>query len=482
EPALPAHVRGPHVRLPDERPRLRAAVRPAGGRGVRPRPRRRHPGRGRPQHLRRAGERGQQAVRQPRPPAAGQGRPPRHADRRRWLPGPEGPRRDHPAGALGGRRLRHPQPRRAAGTAGAGPGRARGPGRDRRVAGDLPLGAALPPGVGVLGLGGHLGGLRQHLHLLHRPVAARHREGPPARRRPGRGGGAGRAGRAGGHPARPERQLLRPRVRRPVRLRRPAAGRRGRRRAGAGPVHLAAPAGLHRRRDRRDGRDPGGLPLAAHAAAVRLGRGAAGDAPVLPAGALPRDPVPGPGRDAGRRDHHRHHRRLPRRDRGRLRRDAVAGRGGPLRRRVHLPVLTPPRDAGRHDGRPGAPRGRPGAVRAAGRRAGRGGAGGEPGAGRLDRRGAGGRGRGPQGRRDRAAVRAGPRRSAGALRLRGRGGPAGRRGDHRGHLRRPAPPGRRLPAAVAPADGRGRRVRGRPPPGHPGGPRGPAGDADRPRI
>ena len=35
--SVPApYVRGPHVRLPDERARLRAAVRPAGGRGLRP--------------------------------------------------------------------------------------------------------------------------------------------------------------------------------------------------------------------------------------------------------------------------------------------------------------------------------------------------------------------------------------------------------------------------------------------------------------
>ena len=39
----------------------------------------------------------------------------------------------------------------------------------------------------------------------------------------------------------------------------------------------------------------------------------------LPAGALPGHHRQGPRRDAGRGDHHRHHRRLPRRDRGRLR-------------------------------------------------------------------------------------------------------------------------------------------------------------------
>ena len=124
-------------------------------------------------------------------------------------------------------------------------------------------------------LGVDLGRLQQHLHVLHRPVAARQGEGPPARRRPGRGRGAGRRRRARGDPARPERQLLRRRVRRPARVRQAAARLRRDRRAGAGPVHLAAPDGLHRRRDRRDGRDPDGLPPAAHAAAVRLGRGAA---------------------------------------------------------------------------------------------------------------------------------------------------------------------------------------------------------------
>ena len=87
---------------------------------------------------------------------------------------------------------------------------------------------------------------------------------------------------------------------------------------GAGAVHQPAPARVHRRRHRRDGRDAGGLPPAAHAAAVGVRRRAAPDAPRLPAGALPRDHRPRPGRDARRRDHHRHHRRLPRRDRGGL--------------------------------------------------------------------------------------------------------------------------------------------------------------------
>ncbi len=57
-----------------------------------------------------------------------------------------------------------------------------------------------------------------------------------------------------------------------------------------------------------------------------------------------REPLHGPGRADPRarprlRDHHRHHRRLPGRDRGGLRRDARSGRGGRLRRRLHLRLL-----------------------------------------------------------------------------------------------------------------------------------------------
>ena len=95
-----------------------------------------------------------------------------------------------------------------------------------------------------------LGRLQQHLHVLHRAQPARPGGGPAARRHPGRDRGAGRRRRAGGHPARAERELLRRRVRRPAGVRQAAARLRRDRRPGAGPVHLAAPAGLHRRRDR----------------------------------------------------------------------------------------------------------------------------------------------------------------------------------------------------------------------------------------
>ena len=42
------------------------------------------------------------------------------------------------------------------------------PGRDRRVAGGVPVDAAGPARVGLRGLGVDLGGLQQHLHVLHR--------------------------------------------------------------------------------------------------------------------------------------------------------------------------------------------------------------------------------------------------------------------------------------------------------------------------
>ena len=255
------------------------------------------------------------------------------------------------------------------------------------------------------------------------PVAARHGEGPPARRRPRRGRGAGRRGRARGDAARPERQLLRRRVRRPARVRQAAAGLRRDRRARAGAVHLAAPEGLHRRRHRRDGRDAERHAVAAHAAAVRLRPGAQGDAPVLPARALPRHHRPGPRRDAGRRDHHRHHRRLPRRDRGGLRADAAtscARPGSPARSRSSTPSARARRPPTMPDQVPKevvqeryerlvalqeeiswAENKQPG---------------------RPDARGAGRRGRGPQGRRHAPAVRPRARQPARALR-----GPAGRR-------------------------------------------------------
>ena len=70
-----------------------------------------------------------------------------------------------------------------------------GAGRDPRVARGLPVDAADQARLGVRRLGVDLGRLQQHLHVLHRPGAARQGEGPPPRRDPRRGRGAGRRGR-----------------------------------------------------------------------------------------------------------------------------------------------------------------------------------------------------------------------------------------------------------------------------------------------
>ena len=139
-------------------------------------------------------------------------------------------------------------------------------------------------------------------------------------------------------------------------VRQAAAGLRRGRRAGAGAVHLAAPPDFTDDVIAAMAETPERHAAAAHAAAVRLRPGAQGDAPLVPQRAVPRHHRPGPRRDARRRDHHRHHRRLPRRDRRRLRADARGRRGGPVRRRLHLPVLAAPRHAGGDAARPGAGR------------------------------------------------------------------------------------------------------------------------------
>ena len=61
---------------------------------------------------------------------------------------------------------------------------ARGAGGVRGDPRHLPVAAAGPPRVALLGLGVHLRRLQQHLHLLHRPVSARNRARPPSRRHP----------------------------------------------------------------------------------------------------------------------------------------------------------------------------------------------------------------------------------------------------------------------------------------------------------
>ena len=166
----------------------------------------------------------------------------------------------------------------------------------------------------------------------------------------------------------PERQRLRRGVRRPAGLQQAAQELRRDRRPGAGPVHQPAPGGVHRRRHRGDGRDGQRDAEPAHAAAVRLRPRAQGHAAQLPPGALPRDHRAGPGRDAGGRDHDRHHRRLPGRDRGRLPGDAGRGARGEVRGGLHVPVLQAARHPGRGPAGPDRPRGRQGPLPAPGRR------------------------------------------------------------------------------------------------------------------
>ena len=207
-------LRHPHLRVPDERARLRAPRRAARGR----RPRARRLGergrRGGAQHLLHPGERRQQALRQARPPEVAEGRPSGPGDHRRRLPGPEGPGPDPAAGRARRRGVRHPQRapgrRAAARLARAGPGHrdlGRGPRRGR----GLPLGSGREARGRLLGLGHHPDRLRQHLCLLHRAVGAGQGDQPSLRRARRRGRAPGRRRRRRGHPARPERELLRPR-------------------------------------------------------------------------------------------------------------------------------------------------------------------------------------------------------------------------------------------------------------------------------
>ena len=206
--------------------------------------------------------------------------------------------------------------------------------------------------VGVRRLGVGERRLQQHLHVLHRPGAARQGEGPPAGRDPQRGRGPRAGGRQRDHAARPERQRVRRRVRRPPGVQQAAAGLRRHRGTRAGPVHQPAPGGVHRRRHRGDGRDAQRDAEPAHAAAVRLGPRPQGDASLVPLREVPRHHRPGPRRHPRRRHHHRHHRRLPRRDRGGLPADAGGRRAGAVQRRLHLPVLQAARHPGRDAPRP----------------------------------------------------------------------------------------------------------------------------------
>ena len=148
--------------------------------------------------------------------------------------------------------------------------------------------------------------LRQDLHLLHRPVQPRSRAKPSVRRDRRRGAQPRRGRLPRGDPARPERQLVRPRPagraalrphrhralgRSPARSGGPARPGRAdpgdrrdpdrRRRPGhpAASIRDVAPVGPVRPADRRDGRLPVGLRAPPPAGPVRRRRGPAPDGP-----------------------------------------------------------------------------------------------------------------------------------------------------------------------------------------------------------
>ncbi len=319
----------------------------------RPRGRRRR----RPQHLLHPGERRQQALRPPRAPQEPQGPSPGPPDRGRRLPGPEGPRRDRqPAPATStscSAPTTWPMPRRCS------PKR---PGPGVPVVEILEEHEAYPSAlparreVDHSGLGHDPDRLRQLVHVLHRAVVRGaevsrrmgdivHEVERPRRRR-----------RQRDHAARSERQLLRPRPRRrsvPPAVRRPAArGRRG----GRHPSGSAT-----RRRTRRtcgprpSPRWPSATPSVS-TCTCRCSPGATRRSPGCTAAYTAERYLEKlaarPGRDPGPRGDHRHHRRLPGRDRRGLRRHPGARGSGRLRRGVHLRLLAAARYAGRrHDRR-----------------------------------------------------------------------------------------------------------------------------------
>ena len=277
------------------------------------------------QHLHDPRQRRRALPRQPGRRQAGQARAPGRGRGRRRLLGAE------PEGAgLRAVPLRRHRLRSRRGVAPGRAGRARAARRRgrvqlrRRLQREPAGGArAAPPGVGA-----DLGRLQLRLRLLHRADRPRPRAQPAAADVVAEVERAGRRRRARGHPARPERQLLRPR---------PAARASGRPSpscCGRSPpstgiwrVRYTSPHPKDMRADviAAMAECPEVVRAPAPAGPVGQHAGPQGDAPHLRPRALPR-----PGRAPARRDprpvaDHRPHRRLPGRDRGRLRPDALAG-------------------------------------------------------------------------------------------------------------------------------------------------------------
>ena len=290
--------------------------------------------------------------------------PPRPADRGRRLPGPEGPRPRPRAGAPRRRGVRHPQRRTAPPSCcdQARRRRARSPRSSTRPSATTttPFPSALPA--------------RRDAGLRRRGSPSRSAAttaAPSASCPPVRGPeisrpfddlvaeveAPGRRRRHRGHPARPERQLLRPR---------PDAGRAGRGepcRSGrcspscCGPsapstasAGSATPARTRRTCGPRRSRP---WPRRRRCASTSTCRCRPGSDRVLAAmhrgytgRALPRAAGRGPGRRRRPGRHHRPHRRLPGRDRRRLRAHPRGGGRGRLRQRLHLHLLAPARHRG----------------------------------------------------------------------------------------------------------------------------------------
>ena len=284
----PARVPHPHLRVPDERARLRAPGRAPRGRRAGADRRRRARRRRGAQHLLHPGERRQQALR-PSRAAQGAARPPARACRSPW--GAAWPRRTgtlvRTARRPRRRGVRHPQPGPCPGA--AAPGRRRRARSSRSSTRPTPrarrtcpsaLSAAreLPYAAWVtIQMGCDNSCAFCIVPQVRGPEVSRPFDDIVAEV-----AGPGGPGRHRGDAARPERQLLRTRPDPPpAAVRRPAAGGGRGRRHPAGPLHEPAPEGPAARDDRGHGRDAGGVRAPPPAPAVGQRPGAQRHAPRL---------------------------------------------------------------------------------------------------------------------------------------------------------------------------------------------------------